>query len=123
MDSIFVRGMRFFGYHGVFPEEQKLGQRFVVNLEMNLDLRGAGQTDKLEDTVNYGEVYQYVQEVVEGQPAALIETVAEKIADKLLGTYLVLESVVVEVEKPGAPIAGIFDTVSVRIERKRAIQG
>lgn len=120
MDTICVRGMRFYGYHGVFPEEQKLGQRFVVNLEMNLDLRRVGETGSLEDTVNYGDAYQHIQGVVEGEPVALIETVAEKIANKLLEIYSRLESVVVEVEKPGAPIPGVFDTVSVRIERRRS---
>lgn len=119
MDRISVRGMRFFGYHGVFQEEQKLGQQFVVHLGMNLDLRPVGHSDKLEHTVNYGEAYQIVQQVVEGKPVALIERLAENIADKLLDAYPLLDSVMVEVEKPGAPVAGIFDTVSVRIERDR----
>lgn len=119
MDKITLRGMRFFAYHGVFPEEQKLGQRFVVHLEMYLDLHLAGQSGRLEDTVNYGEVYQMVQQVVEGEPVALIETVAENIANKLLAAYPVLDSAVVEIEKPGAPVAGVFDTVSVRIERSQ----
>ncbi|MCY0875343.1 MAG: dihydroneopterin aldolase [Firmicutes bacterium] len=120
MDTIFMKRMPFYARHGVFVEERHLGQRFVVSLDMTLDLQPAGQTDDLELTVNYGDVYTKVQEVMQGSPCRLLETVAQRIADVLLQTYPALHSVLVQVEKPGAPIAGIFDTVGVTITRMRA---
>ena len=65
MDRITLMGMEFFGYHGVLPEENKLGQRFVVDLVLELDLHQAGLNDDLNATINYAEVYQEVRELVE----------------------------------------------------------
>ena len=67
MDKIYVNGMKFYGYHGVFPEEQKLGQRFNVDVMLTLDLSKAGLSDDLDATVNYKEVYDAVKEIVEGE--------------------------------------------------------
>jgi len=121
MDVICVRGMRFFAYHGFFEEERKLGQRFVVNLWLHLDLRPVGQSGNLHDTVDYGSAYEVVRQVVEGEPVQLLEVLAERIANRLLASYGKLEGVVVEVEKPGAPVPGVLDTVAIRIERTRLI--
>ena len=65
MDKIYVNRMEFYGYHGVFPEETRLGQRFAVDLAVAVDLRKAGETDELEYSVNYGELYQVCIEIVE----------------------------------------------------------
>ncbi|MCF8566119.1 dihydroneopterin aldolase [Alicyclobacillus tolerans] len=119
MDEIVLKGMRFFAYHGVFPEEQKLGQRFTVNLRLQLDLSTPGRTDDVKDTVDYGQVYERVQTIMEGGPFRLLETAASRIADALLQSFPSLSSVKVEIEKPSAPIAGIFDSVGVAIHRKR----
>ena len=119
MDEIVLKGMRFFAYHGVFPEEQKLGQRFTVNLRLQLDLSTPGRTDDVKDTVDYGQVYERVQTIMEGGPFRLLETAASRIADALLQSFPSLSGVEVEIEKPSAPIAGIFDSVGVAIHRKR----
>lgn len=66
MDKVFVEGMEFYGYHGVFKEENKLGQRFKVDLITELDLSKAGQTDDLEQTINYAELYHVCKDIVEG---------------------------------------------------------
>lgn len=85
MDKIYVTGMQFYGYHGVFPEENVLGQRFEVDLTVSLNLKAAGETDRLEDSVNYGELYTICKEIVEGpKPYKLVEAVAEKIANGVL---------------------------------------
>ena len=118
-DVIAVKGMQFFGYHGVYEEEQRLGQRFVVNVWLYLDLKRAGMTRNVDDTVDYGLAYQVVRRIVEGEPIPLIESLAEEISTQLLGAFARLLGVEVEVEKPGAPMAGVFDTVSVRIQRWR----
>jgi dihydroneopterin aldolase len=111
--------MPFFGYHGVFPEENKLGQRFVVSMDLYVNLAPAGASDDVADTVNYGEVYDLVKAIVEGPHVRLIETLAEKIAQSALCAFPKLSGVRVDVEKPGAPVVGVLDTVCVQIERWR----
>ncbi len=117
-DTIFFKGMTFYGYHGVYPEETRLGQRFVVDLELGLDLAPAARTDDLNQTVDYGRVYQVVRELVEGKPCRLVETLAERIADALLAGFPV-EEVRVRVTKPNPPIPGHYDAVGVEIRRSR----
>ncbi|WAH35847.1 dihydroneopterin aldolase [Alicyclobacillus dauci] len=119
MDEIVLTGMQFFGYHGVMPEENVTGGRFVVNARLECDLREAGETDDVSTTVDYGQVYEVVKEVVEGEPKKLIEAVAESIATRLLNKFARVQTVNVEVEKPGAPIPGVFGQVSVKIRRSR----
>lgn len=119
MDEIFLRGMQFFGRHGVLREETTLGQRFVVHLRMKVDLEAAAQSDDVTDTVDYAAVYGLVRERVEGQPFRLLERLAGTIADDVLSMWPRVESVAVEVEKPGAPIPGVLDTAGVRVERDR----
>jgi len=119
VDKIALNKMEFYGYHGVFKEETKLGQRFIIDLEVETDLQQAGTTDNLEYSINYGQLYFDVKEVVEGDPVKLIESVAEAIAQKLLGSYERIFSVMVRVIKPDPPIPGHYQSVSVEITRKR----
>ncbi|MBM2812620.1 MAG: dihydroneopterin aldolase [Chloroflexi bacterium] len=113
--------MVFYGYHGVLPEERTLGQRFLVDVEMRTDLRRAGGTDALSDTVNYAEVYTAVRDIVTGPPLQLIESVAERIAAHILGAHGSVESVRVRIRKPEVPLPGaILSSSEVRIERARA---
>jgi dihydroneopterin aldolase len=119
-DHVRLNDMVFYGYHGVLPEEQALGQRFVVDVDMQVDLRAAGVTDDLTRTVNYAEVYGIAREIVTGPPAQLIEAVAERIAARVLDSYDAVEAVVVRIRKPEVPIAGsILGSSEVWIERER----
>lgn len=118
LDYIHVNEMLFFGYHGVLPEETKLGQRFRVTVSLATDLTEAGMTDDLTKTVNYAEVYELCKEIVEGPPAKLIEVVAEKIAERILDIYAEkVKGVRVQLIKPDPPIAGHYASVSVDITR------
>jgi len=118
-DRIILQGMVFYGYHGVNPEERELGQRFIVDLELEKDLSAAGLSDDLTQTVNYASAYKLAREVVEGQPCNLIETVAERLATALL-SHLSIDGVRVRVRKPWAPVKGsVMDSVAVEIVRKR----
>ncbi|WP_100374407.1 dihydroneopterin aldolase [Bacillus sp. FJAT-45037] len=117
MDKIYMDGLEFYGYHGVFQEENKLGQRFYVDLTLELDLKKAGTTDDLKATINYGDVYKKVQSIVEGKPYKLVETVAEKIAAELLSAYGTLQLCTVKVIKPDPPIPGHYRSVAVEITR------
>ncbi|ARK28474.1 dihydroneopterin aldolase [Halalkalibacter krulwichiae] len=119
MDKIYLNQMAFFGYHGVFQEEQKLGQRFIVDVTLCLDLSRAGSKDDLEETINYGEVYGKVKEIVEGKPYKLVEAVAENIAAVLLRDFPLLNQCTVKVIKPDPPIPGHYQSVAVELVRDR----
>jgi dihydroneopterin aldolase len=117
-DRVLMRGLLFYGYHGVLPEENRLGQRFIVDIDMGVDTREAGRTDDLAHTINYVAVHAAVREIVEGPPCKLIETVAERIATLILRDYAA-ESVRVRVRKPDVPIAAALDFVGVEVVRSR----
>jgi len=118
LDVIRLQGLVFYGYHGVFPEEKKLGQRFVVDLELYADLRKPAVTDDLADAVNYVDVYNLVKRCVTGKQFNLIETLAEDIAREVLDNTA-CQGVKVVLHKPGAPIGGITGDVAVEIVRMR----
>lgn len=111
--------LAFYGYHGVLKEENELGQTFMVDLELLLDLKKAGMSDQVTDSIHYGEVYQMVKEIVEGKPVALIEALAEKIASQLITQYDKLCACKVKVIKPHPPIAGHYQSVAVEIYREK----
>jgi dihydroneopterin aldolase len=119
MDKIFVNQMEFYGYHGVFPEKTRLGQRFVVDLMVFVDLKKAGETDELEHSVNYGELFRVCKEIVEGKPFKLVEAVAEKIAEIVLSQFTLVSEVTIKVIKPDPPIPGHYRSVAVEITRRR----
>lgn len=118
-DKMQLRGLKFYGYHGVHDAEQQLGQRFEVDLEMELDLRTAGRSDDPNDTVNYSLVYQEIKKIVEGPPKKLLESVAEAIACRVLENFDI-ESVRVKVKKPEVPVKGsILSYAAVEIFRSK----
>jgi dihydroneopterin aldolase len=119
-DVIFLERMQFFGYHGFHDEEQRLGQRFEVDLAVETSTKSAGLTDELPDTVSYSRLYTIAKEIVEGEPKRLIERVAEEIALAILREDRRIEAATVTVRKPSAPIQGaIFGAAGVKIRRER----
>ena len=123
MDRIFLSGMRFMACHGVLPHEREIPQPFEVDVELGLSLRAAGESDNLDDTVNYAKVYHTVSSIMDGAPKQLIEALAEEIADDLLRDFDSLRWVRVTVHKPAAPIDGMFSDVGVTILRRRKNTG
>ena len=123
MDRIFLRGMRFMACHGVLPHEREIPQPFEVDVELGISLRAAGESDALDDTVNYAKVYHTVSSIMDGAPKQLIEALAEEIADDLLRDFVSLRWVRVTVHKPAAPIDGMFSDVGVTILRRRKNTG
>lgn len=120
-DRILLEGMVLFGYHGTRPEEQTLGQRFVVDIELRCDLRAAGESDDLTQTVDYSEVYRQARDIVEGPPVGLTETVAERIAAAVLERHPLVQSIRVKVSKPNVRLEDTVLTASaVEIVRHRA---
>ncbi len=67
-DEVFLAGLQFYAYHGVNPEERALGQRFLVDVALEADLRAAGRGDDLARTINYSTVYKRIRAIVEGPP-------------------------------------------------------
>ncbi|WP_138496128.1 dihydroneopterin aldolase [Paenibacillus pinistramenti] len=119
MDKMVLRRMEYYGYHGVFEEERKLGQRFYLDLELQMDLRQAGETDDLNKTVNYAEVHERVKAIVENKSFKLIEALAEHIASDLLDTYTVISALTVKLTKPHPPFDIHFEGVTVELFRTR----
>ncbi|MFX3631651.1 MAG: dihydroneopterin aldolase [Candidatus Pristimantibacillus sp.] len=123
MDNMIVKGMQFYGYHGVFAEENKLGQKFGVDIELKLDLEQAASTDDLSYTVNYAEIHALTKSIVEGKPYQLIEALAGGIATRVLEAYTMINEVTVRVTKPNPPFDIHFDGVTVELRRKRDVNG
>ncbi|WP_010285434.1 dihydroneopterin aldolase [Bacillus timonensis] len=119
MDKIFVNQMQFYGYHGVFQEETKLGQRFFVDLMVEVDVKQAGETDNLDYSVHYGELYNLCKAIVEGEPYKLLEAVAEKMAAEILKHFSLVTCCTIKVIKPDPPIPGHLQSVAVEITRSR----
>ena len=118
LDQIRLVGIAATGYHGVFAHERRDGQTFVADVVVHLDTRRAAASDDLAHTINYGELAERVAAVLSGEPADLIETVAERIAATVLA-YGQAVAVDVEVHKPQAPITVPFADVVVAIHRDR----
>ena len=118
-DRIVLEGMRFYGFHGVNPEERVLGQEYLVDLAVEIDLGRAGRSDRLEDTISYTHIYRAVRDVMEGEPRNLLEAAAQSIADRILSEFPV-ESVAVRVKKPHPPVRGsVIENATVEITRRR----
>jgi dihydroneopterin aldolase len=117
-DRIELRGLRARGRHGVLPAERELGQEFVVDVVLGLDVGPAAAGDDLSRTVDYGTLAGRLVGVVEGDPVELLETLAERLAGVCLDDPKV-EQVEVTVHKPSAPIAHPFADVAVSIHRTR----
>ena len=118
-DRIVLKGLQVFARHGVLPEENKLGQRFALDVTAFLDLRPAGQSDDHSRTVCYDGLTRLVIATVTAKRFYLIEAAAEAVAGALLAAFPPIERVVVEVRKPAAAIDAVFDHVAVVIDRNR----
>ena len=117
-DRITLRGMRFMGRHGVGAEERAEPQPIEVDLILLLDLSRAVASDDLADTVDYAAAFDVAQRVAEGRSFHLLEALAGAIAEAVLAAFPV-DEVEARVRKPKAPLPGAFETVEVRLRRRR----
>ena len=118
-DRIILEGMQFYAYHGRNPEERALGQPFVVDLEAEVDLKAAGDSDDIEDTVSYTDLYRAVKAQMEAPAKNLLEAVAQSIAQSILDAYPV-GGVRVRVKKTRPPIKeGVLSGAGVEVYRIR----
>ncbi len=119
MDKMYIKDLELFGFHGVFEEEKRLGQKFILSLELDLDLKLAGRTGDLTKSVHYGELCEKVGDEFVRESYELIETVALNLADFILNEYKMINGIKVFLKKPWAPIKKHLDTVEIMIERRR----
>ena len=117
LDQIKIEGLEIFANHGVFPEENVLGQKFIVSATLYTDTRKAGKTDELTTSIHYGEVSAFITEFVKSHTYKLLERVAEELVEDMLQKFDGLEKVTLEIQKPWAPVGLPLETVSVKIER------
>ena len=118
MDKIHIKNLEVYAKHGVFPEENVLGQRFVISAVLYTDTREAGRTDDLTKSIHYGEVSHFIKKFMEEHTFQLLETVVERLAEEMLLTIPRLYKVQLELKKPWAPVGLPLETVSVEIERQ-----
>ena len=118
-DQIIIHNLEVFCNHGVYKEENVLGQKFLVDVVIYTDNRMAGLSDRLEGSINYGEVCRLIENIMKQQNDKLIERVAERIASGILRKYSPVDSVDVEVKKPWAPVMRHIEYASVKIHRGR----
>lgn len=119
MDSIYIKGLRLFAYHGVGAEEKRDGQNFILDITLKGDFRQARRSDDLNETVNYAAVCQTVREVFTEESFDLIERAAQQVVDAVLEGYPKVEEVTVLLKKPEAPIPEEFDYVAVEVTQRR----
>ncbi len=117
MDKISIKGLEVYAYHGVREKEKREGQKFFVDAELFSDLRKAGMSDDLADTINYSRVCSFIHDYVSCTRFDLIEALAEHLAEELLMNYGKLEQVRLTVHKPDAPLKLPFGDLSVDITR------
>lgn len=118
-DRIFITGLSLHAYHGVMAHESKVGQTFTLDLELEIDLSDAVQSDRVIDTVSYEKVVECASETFCAQRFRLIEAAAGKVLDTILARFPRVRAVKVTVHKPHAPIAATFGDIGVTIWRPR----
>jgi 7,8-dihydroneopterin aldolase/epimerase/oxygenase len=119
-DRIVLANMQFEGTHGVLAEEHQAPQPFEVDVELHLDLAPAGRTDDLSKTADYRQAFEICRDTIEGPTCRLIETLAERIAARLLAAYqpVGVTEVVVRIRKPAVMLPGVLDSAAVEIARR-----
>lgn len=114
-----IKNAVFYAYHGALKEEQSIGGKFEADVDMFFDFREAAEKDDLSKTINYDEVYKFINSVIHDKKYYLIETLATIIADNLLLKFPILDKIIVKVRKSNVPVGGIIDHVEAEVEKKR----
>lgn len=118
MGKIVLEALEFYSYHGVFEEEQKIGAKYLVDLELELDFSVAAATDKLEGTIDYSKIYDVVL-LEMNKKSKLIEHVAGRVISMLFVSFKQIECVKIKLTKLKPPIKGAVHAVSVVMEKAR----
>jgi dihydroneopterin aldolase len=119
-DRIFLKGLLVHAHHGLLSHESEVGQRFVIDLDMEIDLAAAAASDHLADTVSYADVAEVTLSTFKARNFKLLEAAAGAVAEAILAAFPAIAAITVTVHKPHAPIAAIFDDVGVTMTRRRS---
>ena len=120
MDKIRINNIELYAYHGVAPEENRLGQKFQIDVEISTDLTSGTNTDDIKESTDYQEIFNTVSEVFVKPTSKLIETAANRVAGELLKMKTITD-VRIKVRKPSAPLKGICSSVEVEIFRSKIL--
>ena len=120
MDKIRINNIELYAYHGVAPEENRLGQKFQIDVEISTDLTSGTNTDDIKESTDYQEIFNTVSEVFVNPTSKLIETAANRVAGELLKMKTITD-VRIKVRKPSAPLKGICSSVEVEIYRSKIL--
>ncbi|HTQ30762.1 MAG TPA: dihydroneopterin aldolase [Opitutaceae bacterium] len=116
---IHLQNMVFYGYHGNLAEENALGQRFLIDLVMTLDIAEAARTDDLHATVDYKKVYNICRQIVEHDRVKLLETLADHLIDRIMEACPRVTRIEIVIKKPSAPVGGVLDYVALETSKER----
>lgn len=119
LDKVFLEGVELFGYIGVFDAEKRDGQTFYIDVELGVDLRNAGRSDILAQTVSYAEVFALAEQLMDEARFDLIESYAEQLSEEIFSYFDLVHTTKITVRKPEAPIDGKFQAVGITIRRSR----
>ncbi|HEX2216526.1 MAG TPA: dihydroneopterin aldolase [Xanthobacteraceae bacterium] len=118
-DKIFITGLVLHAHHGVGEDEGRIGQQFLLDLTIELDLAGAARSDRLVDTISYADIIEVASRAFQAKRFRLVEAAAGAVADAVLAAFPRVERLTVTVHKPHAPIAAVFGDVGVTLVRSR----
>ncbi len=116
MGTIEIEGMEFYAYHGCYKEEQIVGNKFMVDIAMEADIKKASETDNVADTVNYQRVYEHIKDEISIN-SHLLEHVAKRIIDRLYKNFPAIQKIKLKVRKLNPPMGGKMSSVSVTLEK------
>ena len=119
MDQLRIKDLEIFAFHGLFPSEKELGQKFVISASLSYDMTKAATELELESSVHYGELCQQWTTWFQEKSEDLIETVAYKLVERTFEAYPIVQEIKLELKKPWAPVHLPLDTCSVTIHRRK----
>ncbi len=120
LDKISLSNIHVFAYHGVFPEEQKLGQKFIISVDLYADLTTICHSDKISDGFCYGDMTQRIVTFCSKNQYHTLEALSHGLGKYLFFSNKLIQNIMIKIQKPNAPINCHIDTVSVEIHRKRS---
>ena len=118
-DRIILKDLGFYGYHGVFAEEAKLGQRFIIDIELGTELTAPATTDDLTTGISYADIYDVIKAAFETPRRQLIEAVANAIIEQLFQSFQSVDWIILRLRKPEAPIAMVRGEAAIELHRVR----
>ena len=122
MGKIVIEEMEFYAFHGHYQEEQIVGNRFLVDLEMDTDLTGPAASDNLNDAVNYQKAYQIIKKEMKRTKSNLLENIGKRMLDALEGEMNGVKKMTIRIRKLNPPMGGPIKSVGIKMSRKQKVQ-